>query len=64
MIKEEDQIDYINRFERAIKKAVYQTGVHEREDLEQELYLKIFEKMGQIDFRDEAPNFWDLINEP
>ncbi|MEC1716481.1 hypothetical protein [Schinkia azotoformans] len=53
--------DNLKRFEKVIKKALYQTAPQEREDLEQELYIKLFEKMKNLNFREEAPSFWGLF---
>lgn len=48
-------------FEKAIKKSLYQTSPQEREDLEQELYIKLFVKMKSLNFREDAPSFWGLL---
>jgi hypothetical protein len=44
-----------------IKKSLSQTSYQEREDLEQEIKLKMIEKYHNHKFN-EAPKFWDLIN--
>ncbi|HHY71958.1 MAG TPA: hypothetical protein GX497_01775 [Bacillus bacterium] len=53
--------DNLKRFEKVIKKSLYQTALQEREYLEQELYIKLFEKMKNLNFREEAPSFWGLF---
>ncbi|MCR6525380.1 hypothetical protein [Lysinibacillus capsici] len=53
--------DYLKKFEVSIRRALYQTPLSEREDLKQELHIKIFEKTRNIDFREEAPSFWSVL---
>ena len=54
--------DYLKKFEGSIRKALYQTSLNEREDLKQELHIKIFEKIRNTNFREEAPSFWSIID--
>lgn len=61
-LKSKKQLDFAMKFEKSIKRALYQTAFQEREDLEQELYLKILDKMSNMEFKEEIPNFWDIIN--
>lgn len=49
-------------FDSKIKKCLYQTNLSEREDLSQEIKLKIIEKLMFIEFRD-FPSFWELLKE-
>jgi hypothetical protein len=51
----------LNLFEPKINKSLSQTSFQEREDLKQEIKLKIVEKFYNHRFN-EAPKFWDLIN--
>lgn len=53
--------DFLKRFQGTIKKSLSQTALQEREDLEQELYIKIFEKTKNLSFRENAPSFWELL---
>lgn len=45
----------------SIKKASLQTPIEHREDLEQEIYLKIVQKVNQENL-EELPNFFEVIN--
>lgn len=47
-------------FDKKIQKCLNQTSISEREDLSQEIKLKIIEKLMSIEFRD-TPSFWDLV---
>lgn len=49
-------------FDLKIKKCLYQTNLSEREDLCQEIKLKIIEKLMYIEFED-FPSFWELLKE-
>ena len=56
-------IDYeelLNMFEPKIKKSLHQTSYEKREDLEQEIKLKIYEKMKVIN-EIEAPGFFETL---
>ncbi|MCS0824653.1 hypothetical protein NX029_11790 [Cytobacillus firmus] len=48
-------------FEPKIRKTLLQTAVQDREDLAQEMRLKLIEKYRNIQFH-KAPKFWDLVN--
>jgi predicted component of type VI protein secretion system len=52
----------IDDFEFKIKKSLRHTSHQEREDLEQEIKLKIVEKVQTVNFK-EPPSFWWLLNE-
>lgn len=54
-------LEFYRRYEEAIKRALSQTTFQEREDLQQELYIKIFEKSRDLNFREEAPKFWEYF---
>ena len=58
-VKEIEKI--INDFDLKIKKSLKNTSFQEQEDLEQEIKLKIIEKLKSIEFKD-PPSFWVLIN--
>ncbi|MBD8589758.1 hypothetical protein IFT92_18355 [Peribacillus simplex] len=49
------------KLEGTIKRALSQTALQERGDLEQELYIKVFEKTKNLNFKEEAPSFWELL---
>lgn len=49
-------------FDLKIKKCLYQTNLSERDDLSQEIKLKIIEKLMFIEFKD-FPSFWELLKE-
>ncbi|WP_399457285.1 hypothetical protein [Virgibacillus dokdonensis] len=53
--------EIINNFDLKIKKHLHNTYYQERKDLEQEIKLKIIEKLNDINFED-PPSFWFLIN--
>ncbi|MEY9980602.1 hypothetical protein [Lysinibacillus sp. RC79] len=53
--------DYLKIYKKHIKQSLSQTALQERADLEQELYIKIFQKMKSLNFREEAPSFWDFF---
>lgn len=53
--------DYLKKFEGSIRRVLYQTSLDEREDLEQELHIKIFEKTRSIDFQEGVPSFWSIL---
>ncbi|WP_054709293.1 hypothetical protein [Bacillus sp. JCM 19041] len=48
-------------FEPKIKKSLYQTAPYNREDLEQEIKLKIYEKLPVIQKID-APGFYEFVH--
>ncbi|MBJ8056603.1 hypothetical protein JDS87_33490, partial [Bacillus cereus] len=45
-----------------IKKKLQNTAYQEREDLEQELYIKLIEKVDWLIYQ-EGPGFWEFIVE-
>ncbi|MCC9022989.1 sigma-O factor regulator RsoA [Bacillus nakamurai] len=56
-----DEMEYlISRFSLMIKKKLNNTSYQEREDLEQELKIKIFEKADML-LCQEVPGFWEFI---
>lgn len=52
----------IEQFKPKIKKSVQNTHFQEREDLEQEIKLKIIEKINDIEVNN-PPSFWRILNE-
>lgn len=57
-------IDYetiLLEFEPKIKKSLYQTAPYNREDLEQEIKLKIYEKLPVIQNID-APGYYEFVH--
>lgn len=56
----EDINNLIKKFEGRIQKSLYQTIYQEREDLAQEIRLKIVEKLNSVEFK-ETPSFWSLV---
>ncbi|MCM3358151.1 hypothetical protein [Psychrobacillus sp. MER TA 171] len=55
-------LELIKEFRPKIKKSLQNTPVQEREDLEQEIMIKIYEKMNFIQSL-KAPNFFEFIEE-
>ncbi|MED4320063.1 hypothetical protein P9232_01170, partial [Weizmannia sp. CD-2023] len=51
--------DFLKKFEKTVEKSLYQTDPQERDDLRQELYMKIYEKSSYLNFKKETPSFWD-----
>jgi len=56
----EEIIQILQQFERSIQKNLKQTSYQERDDLAQEIRLKIIEKLISIDFN-ETLSFWSFI---
>ncbi|EKF34423.1 hypothetical protein BA1_15285 [Bacillus xiamenensis] len=50
----------IETFTPMIKKKLQNTAYQEREDLEQELYIKLIEKVDWLIYQ-EVPGFWEFI---
>ncbi|WP_047981741.1 helix-turn-helix domain-containing protein [Ornithinibacillus contaminans] len=61
--KFEDLEKVLKEFDKKIKKSIHNTNPQERDDLEQEIKMKIMEKVSN--FIDEAhtPGFWKFISE-
>ncbi|MGE8036775.1 hypothetical protein B1B04_10570 [Lysinibacillus sp. KCTC 33748] len=57
----EETLTIIENFIPKIKQCLHNTDFQEREDLEQEIKLKIIEKLATVDFQD-APSFWDILS--
>jgi len=53
----------IETYEKTIDFALFQTNPNERQDLKQELYTRIFEKLRDLDFKKDAPSFWGYFEE-
>ncbi|MGE1115671.1 hypothetical protein ACQJ0K_28525 [Priestia megaterium] len=66
LIDEKNCVDsycqYYKEFEEPIKRSLSRTSLQEREDLEQEILLKIFQKAKNLSFKKEAPKFWDFFD--
>ncbi|WDV06125.1 hypothetical protein [Lysinibacillus irui] len=56
----EEALMIIENFTPKIKQCLHQTSYQEREDLEQEIKLKIIEKLAKQEFND-TPSFWDFF---
>lgn len=56
----EETLMIIENFTPKIKQCLHQTSYQEREDLEQEIKLKIIEKLATQEFN-ETPSFWDFF---
>jgi hypothetical protein len=54
--------DFLKLFEPKIYKSLSQTIYQEREDLAQEICLKMIEKYQRQKFNDNTPKFWEMIN--
>lgn len=61
-IKKKEIEQLLKDFDIKIKKCLNQTSSSEREDLSQEIKLKIIEKLMSIKFND-TPSFWELVYE-
>lgn len=57
----EETLTIIENFIPKIKQCLHNTEFQEREDLEQEIKLKIIEKLATVEFQD-APSFWDFFS--
>ncbi|MEB2280560.1 hypothetical protein LAV73_11185 [Lysinibacillus xylanilyticus] len=57
----EETLTIIENFIPKIKQCLYNTEYQEREDLEQEIKLKIIEKLATVRFQD-PPSFWDFFS--
>ncbi|MBG9456125.1 hypothetical protein ABE61_19300 [Lysinibacillus sphaericus] len=57
----EETLTIIENFIPKIKQCLHNTDFQEREDLEQEIKLKIIEKLATVEFQD-APSFWDFFS--
>lgn len=53
--------NYFGVYKKYIQKSLSQTALQEQDDLEQELYIKIFQKIKNLNFREEAPSFWGFF---
>jgi len=64
-INKEDAItvEIIEDFKPKIKKCLRNTSFQEQEDLEQEIKLKIIEKMKEVNFK-EPPSIWSFLHLP
>lgn len=60
-IKKKEIEQLLKDFDLKIKKCLNQTNSSEREDLSQEIKLKIIEKLLSIEF-DDSPSFWELVD--
>ncbi|MEA0564506.1 hypothetical protein [Lysinibacillus irui] len=56
----EETLMIIENFTPKIKQCLHQTSYQEREDLEQEIKLKIIEKLATQEFNDTL-SFWDFF---
>lgn len=57
----EETLTIIENFIPKIKQCLHNTDFQEREDLEQEIKLKIIEKLATVEFQG-APSFWDFFS--
>jgi hypothetical protein len=57
----EETLTIIENFTPKIKQCLHSTDYQEREDLEQEIKLKIIEKLATVKFQN-APSFWDFFS--
>ncbi|MED4271274.1 helix-turn-helix domain-containing protein [Geobacillus stearothermophilus] len=56
----EEMVEILEKFEGKIQKILSQTIYKERDDLAQEIRLKIIEKLNTLEFSD-IPSFWSFI---
>lgn len=57
-----DWEEILNDFQLKINYNLSKVPVHEREDLEQEIKLKIIEKIRLFKDKNNIPGFWDLLS--
>lgn len=63
MIEKKNELnDILDKFEYKIKKSLKNTNYQEREDLEQEIKLKIMEKISSVKFN-KPPSFWSFFSD-
>lgn len=55
-----DVVDILEKFKPKIKKSIKNTNYQDRDDLEQEISMKIIEKLDTINFND-CPSLWKLL---
>lgn len=60
-VRDSEFNNFLLKFEKPIKNSLYQTNNQDREDLEQELMLKIFIKLQDLSFKEETPDFWGFF---
>lgn len=60
-IKKKEIEEILKRFNPQIKKVLKNTSYQEREDLEQEIKVKILEKLNSLNI-ESTPGFWEFIN--
>lgn len=53
--------EHLKQLDKNIKKHLMKTSIEDREDLQQEIYIKIFEKMDNIEFKEKPPRFWSFF---
>lgn len=59
-INSEELINILEEFQPKIKKSLKNTNFQDREDLEQEINIKIIEKLTTVKFN-APPSIWDLL---
>lgn len=60
MNKHDVLVDILDSFKPKIKKSLRNTDYQDREDLEQEIIMKIIEKYPSINHHD-CPSLWELL---
>lgn len=60
--RNDEVMSILNKFKPKIKKCLRNTSYQYREDLEQEIKLKVIEKLDDVEFNN-PPSFWDFFNE-
>ncbi|GIN41987.1 hypothetical protein M3685_12420 [Heyndrickxia oleronia] len=53
----------INKLNATMRKKLSNVHPNDKNDLQQELCIKIFEKSQKIEFRDNPPKFWSFFKE-
>lgn len=61
-VKKKEIEEILKRFNPQIKKVLKNTSYQEREDLEQEIKVKILEKVNSLNI-ESPPGFWEFIKE-
>ncbi|RGP42985.1 hypothetical protein BTW32_30415 [Bacillus thuringiensis] len=57
-----DITDVLSDFQNKIDYSLNNTGFHERQDLEQDLKIKIMEKLMSLNLDTTIPGFWEFIS--
>jgi hypothetical protein len=62
IFEDKDIEDLLEDFQYKISYSLHNTSFHERQDLEQELKMKIIEKMMYLNLETSIPGFWEFLS--